>query len=87
MQKYVTLSTLPTEKLKQKLFGIKDIPTFDQIPKRHYEIDKHLNQMRISSGNDLQRSNYIKVDDDVDVDDLCADIDESKIHVHLAYCK
>ena len=59
-------------------------PTFGQLPKRNYEIDKHPNHQIISTTRHLQRSKYIKVDDNVD--NYGSD-DENKIQLKLAYCK
>ena len=46
-----------------KMFNNKG-PSFDQLAKRYYEIDKHLNHSNLIQARHLQRSKYIKIDDD-----------------------
>jgi len=61
----MTIKLLPTEKLKVRLFSNR-IPTFTQLPKRKYEIDNHFNHNLCPSSINLQRSKYIKIDDEID---------------------
>ena len=59
-------------------------PTFDQLPKRVYEIDYHVNHTNLASAIDLQRSKYIQVDDDVLG---FGSANENTIELNLKFCK
>ena len=59
-------------------------PTFAALPKRTYEIDYHVNHNHLKIHQSLQRSKYMKIDDDVP--DFGSD-NENKIELNLAYCK
>ena len=78
----MTIKLLPTERLKVRLFHSRG-PTFAQLPKRKYEIDNHFNhKTEVPSSTNLQRSKYIKIDDEID------NFDGSEvIELRLAYCK
>ena len=56
------------------------------MPKRTYDIDKHINHNdnKLGMTKHLQRSKYIKVDDNIDNYDSD---DQNKIQLKLAYCK
>ena len=48
VEKMLTIKRLPAERLKVFLFYNKN-PTFEQLPKRIYEIDGHVNHKQVSS--------------------------------------
>ena len=83
-EKYRTQKAVATEIFKDKMFKNKG-PTFDQLPKRIYDIDYHINHNdNVAATIGLQRSKYMKVDDNVE--DFNSD-NENEIELRMAYSK